>query len=273
MFVLAILLVYFLHSGKCQKDTVEYFYGFNNKVTTLENAIRTVEIVKRDSVTYIVRSFNKSNNKWNSSPLITANLLNDSVLQLATNYGKNNQEITRRIFTVINSCYHFRDVTETGRIIQSGISKSLLPLHLEGELKLYFPSGHVSRIEEYFDNQMIGNKNWLESGEAYIDNYYFKAEVMPEYYGGLEELAKFLAEAVRYPVKAQKRGVQGRVFVQFIVDEEGLVNGACVVRGVQKDLNDEALRVVNSMGKWKPGIIGGKFVKVSYVLPINFVLN
>jgi protein TonB len=102
---------------------------------------------------------------------------------------------------------------------------------------------------------------------------FFIVEEMPDFPGGQLALRKFIASAIKYPVIAQENGIQGKVFVNFVVAKDGTVTGAKIARGVDPSLDKEALRVVNSLPKWKPGKQGGKPVRVSYTVPINFVLQ
>lgn len=109
-----------------------------------------------------------------------------------------------------------------------------------------------------------------ETEEAQV---FFIVEDMPEFPGGDAALKKFLVEAVKYPVIAQENGIQGKVYVTFVVDKDGSVTNAVIARGVDPSLDKEALRVVNSQPKWKPGKQRGKPVKVSFTVPISFVLQ
>ncbi|MCQ2227607.1 MAG: energy transducer TonB [Bacteroidales bacterium] len=98
-------------------------------------------------------------------------------------------------------------------------------------------------------------------------------EQMPVFPGGDEALRKYLAQSVKYPVIAQENGIQGRVFVSFVVNQKGEVTNVRVARPFDPNLDKEAVRVVQSMPKWTPGMQRGKAVKVSYTVPINFVLQ
>ncbi len=109
-----------------------------------------------------------------------------------------------------------------------------------------------------------------EEEEAQV---FFIVEEMPEFPGGEAALRRFIANAIKYPQIAQENGIQGRVYIQFVVDRDGSVTQASVARGVDPSLDKEALRVVNSLPKWKPGMQRGKPVKVSYTVPINFQLQ
>ena len=98
-------------------------------------------------------------------------------------------------------------------------------------------------------------------------------ENMPEFPGGMGEMMKYLSMNVRYPEAAQKAGLQGRVVVQFVVEADGSISNANVQRGVSEELDAEAIRVIEKMPKWTPGMQNGKAVRVKYSIPISFRLN
>ena len=94
-----------------------------------------------------------------------------------------------------------------------------------------------------------------------------------EFPGGFEAMADYIAKSVVYPEKAKTDGVQGKVFVQFVVEKDGSVGEATVFRGVGGECDEEALRVVKAMPNWKPATFKGKPVRSKFMLPINFVLQ
>ncbi|WP_307759703.1 TonB family protein [uncultured Mediterranea sp.] len=98
-------------------------------------------------------------------------------------------------------------------------------------------------------------------------------EHMPEFPGGQAALFKYLSDNIKYPTIAQENGTQGRVTVQFVVNADGGIVDAKVIRGVDPYLDKEALRVVSSMPKWKPGMQRGKAVRVKYTVPVMFRLQ
>ena len=98
-------------------------------------------------------------------------------------------------------------------------------------------------------------------------------EQMPEFPGGVQALMQFLYENIRYPEAAQTAGKEGRVVVQFVVEADGTVSSAKVVRSISEELDAEALRVVNAMPRWTPGKHKGKAVRVKYTLPVSFRLT
>ncbi|WP_430811887.1 MULTISPECIES: energy transducer TonB [unclassified Carboxylicivirga] len=113
----------------------------------------------------------------------------------------------------------------------------------------------------------------MEEEESEDAPVFFIVEDMPEFPGGEEALRKYIAQSVKYPVIAQENGIQGRVYVSFVVNTKGKVTDVKIARGVDPNLDKEAIRVVNAMPAWKPGKQRGKAVKVSYTVPINFVLQ
>jgi len=98
-------------------------------------------------------------------------------------------------------------------------------------------------------------------------------EKMPEYPGGQEAMMRFLMNNVKYPADAIKNNIQGRVILQFVVNQDGSVSDVVVVRGVSSSLDAEAIRVIKAMPKWIPGTQKGKAVRVKYTMPINFKLD
>ena len=95
-------------------------------------------------------------------------------------------------------------------------------------------------------------------------------EEMPQYPGGAQALLEFLNQNVQYPEEAEKAGIQGRVIATFVVEKDGSVSNARVVKSVDPLFDAEALRVINAMPKWKPGKQNGELVRVKYTVPLSF---
>ena len=99
------------------------------------------------------------------------------------------------------------------------------------------------------------------------------AEEMPEFPGGMDECKKFISKNTKYPAEAQLNGIQGRVEVNFLVTDEGDIKAPTISNSVDPLLDAEALRVIQSMPKWKPGKQRGKPVNVVMKLPISFKIQ
>ncbi len=130
-----------------------------------------------------------------------------------------------------------------------------------------------SEIEE---NEAINYQDFLpketEEEEEDLPPVWFVDE-MPEFPGGMPSLMKFISTSIRYPVVAQENGIQGKVIITFVIDKSGNVTNVRVFRGIDPTLDAEALRVVKTLPRWKPGKQNGKAVRVNYNVPINFVLQ
>lgn len=129
--------------------------------------------------------------------------------------------------------------------------------------------GEGSEVKEVKDEK----GNTVGAGtQAKVDENgtYQVCEEMPEFPGGMAECMKYLGSNIKYPDECAKAGTQGRVIVQFVVKKDGSIADAVVVRGVDPLLDKEALRVINTMPKWKPGKQKGEPVNVKYTIPVTF---
>ena len=105
------------------------------------------------------------------------------------------------------------------------------------------------------------------------NNPFDVVEEMPQFPGGAAALMQYLSKNIRYPEEAHKNNIQGRVIVNFIVETDGSITEAKVTRSIHPLLDAEALRVINAMPKWNPGMQGGKPVRVKYTVPVTFKLQ
>ncbi|QGY47092.1 TonB family protein [Maribellus comscasis] len=113
----------------------------------------------------------------------------------------------------------------------------------------------------------------IEEEEEEAPEIFTIVEEPAEFPGGIKALYNFISKSVKYPVIAQENGIEGTVFVKFVVDEQGNASSAEVLRGVDASLDSEALRVINSLPRFKPGKQRGRPVKVYYHARINFQLQ
>ena len=113
----------------------------------------------------------------------------------------------------------------------------------------------------------------IEIEDEYDDEFFMVVENMPEFPVGNLGLMKYIQKNVKYPPIAKQYNITGKVYVSFIVEKSGYVSNVKIVRGVDKNLDAEAVRVVNSLPKYKPGKQRGKPARVMFTIPINFTLN
>lgn len=145
-------------------------------------------------------------------------------------------------------------------------------LHLQfhvGESSILFNECWV-RISTPTAEQLARNKVIMQKQRE--DGVFFTPEVMPVYPGGMQAMMEYINQKLIYPKEAQEKGLKGLVLVQFVVDTEGNVTAAKVLRGVDPLLDAEALKVITTMPRWTPGKDKGVAVPVLYTIPIHFKL-
>ena len=174
--------------------------------------------------------------------------------------------------------------TETG-ITDVVFEEEIIPI-TEQEQKQAPPPPEAPKVEEVL--QIVENDAKVEetaiqaseeTGQAVEveepeeQQIFQVVEEMPEFPGGMAECLKFLGKNIKYPTISQENGVQGKVIVQFVVNKDGSIVDPVVVRSVDPYLDKEALRVIKTMPKWKPGKQRGKAVRVKYTVPVTFKLQ
>lgn len=128
-----------------------------------------------------------------------------------------------------------------------------------------------------FQDFWLKNKDVSETSSQEVvvgqDSIHRVTEVMPQYPGGPNEMMKYIQENIKYPQSAKDNKIEGRVFVSFVVEKDGSITNAAVMRGIDKECDAEALRVVASMPKWTPGQHKGENVRTQFTIPIYYKFN
>ena len=118
---------------------------------------------------------------------------------------------------------------------------------------------------------MAQNNSTLNTTDKIYD--WVPIEQKPEFPGGETALLKYIGKNIKYPRKARWKGIQGTTYINFVIDKNGNVIDVVVAHGINSLLDAEAVRVIKSMPKWKPGKQEGKNVSVKYTVPIKFKLK
>jgi len=183
--------------------------------------------------------------------------------------------------------------SETVLELNDSLGKAFLDENGTGNFKLIADNGDL--VEGFYFNGKK-DKDWKtvnpKRNETYFDEYdagkYIKGKTvdakgkvvaydelgnMPTFKGGIEAFGKFLSQHLRYPPKARDNNIQGKVYLQFVIEKDGSLTEAKVTKGVGGGCDEEALRVINLSPKWSPGVQRGKAVRVSYTVPIFFQLQ
>jgi TonB family protein len=138
---------------------------------------------------------------------------------------------------------------------------------LHGPLISYYPNHKVKRRARYFKDKLVQGTQYDEQGSEVTYTPYM---VMPE---PMQNINRYLAAKLKYPRKAQANNIEGKVLVRFVVAKNGYIKDAVVISDTPEILNTEALRVVNNMKPWRPGMFDGEISETHFTLPISFQLN
>jgi periplasmic protein TonB len=131
----------------------------------------------------------------------------------------------------------------------------------------------VAAVEVEGDAEVVFDEPVVAVVEEDENKIFMVVEQQPEFEGGYEAMMNFIRKNMRYPASARRMGIDGTVYVSFVVGKDGTINDVKVLRGISADCDKEAVRVVQSMPPWKPGKQNGKPVFVRFNLPIKFKLN
>lgn len=123
----------------------------------------------------------------------------------------------------------------------------------------------IDLSEEYFSQE--------EEPTPPEDRIYTVVNQQPDFPGGEKALIAYIKNNLKYPAFAEENGIQGRVTLSFVVEKDGSISNINVLRSPAEELSQEAIRIVKSMPKWKPGVLKGENVRVKYVLPVTFRLQ
>lgn len=135
-------------------------------------------------------------------------------------------------------------------------------------------NGQIPANEVQSESQESTKQNVLgDTTKNKYNKVYVAVENEPEYPGGVEKFYSFLAKTIHYPTEARNAKIQGKVYVQFVVESDGSISNVSAVRGPGHGLDEEAVRAVELSPKWKPGMQNNRLVRVQYTVPVNFALN
>jgi protein TonB len=142
-------------------------------------------------------------------------------------------------------------------------------------LTLLFSISITDRVIAQSDSDVKKVENAQEPvKKAQKDGDVFRVvEVMPKFPGGDEARIKYMVENIKYPEAARKNGITGTVFVQYVVEKDGSITGVKVLRGIGGGCDEEAMRVIENMPNWEPGLEKGKPVRTQFNMPISFKLD
>ncbi len=147
---------------------------------------------------------------------------------------------------------------------------------LDGLVECFFENGAQRRRDLYRNGELIQGRCWTKKGADTTHYYFERMAAFPGKNPGAETNASMMAyfsKNVQYPSKAIKKNIQGKVLVSFVIDRDGSVTKVRIVQSVDKLLDKEAVRAIQSMPDWQPAINEGRPVRMSFIVPITFKLQ
>ena len=141
-------------------------------------------------------------------------------------------------------------------------------VEVEDEIDINAEVSQEEIIEEY-----VYEAPEIEEEEIVEAEIFTVVEQMPEFPGGAAEMTRFIQKNIKYPMMARESDIQGRVYINFVVEPDGSVSNVTVMRGIGGGCDEEAVRIVNMMPKWNPGKQRGVAVRCSFTVPIVFRLQ
>ncbi|NVO10801.1 MAG: TonB family protein [Bacteroidales bacterium] len=238
-YIIGILII--LSQGLIAQDTIKIYFDKNWK--KLESF--------KDAAYY--RKLYKKGDLWYAKDYYLT-----GQLQMEGSYT--NKKCTKRSGT-------FTYYTEDGTIDSKG---SFLKNKYEGIWNWYHPNGQKSSQELYNKGKRVKVEYWDINGMK-VDSA--EGEYLARFNGNAQEFRKYVNEHLEYPPSAANLGTEGKVFVSFVVEKDGSLSNIKAIKNADYELIKEALRVVRSSPKWEPGKQHNRFVRVSYIFPITFVLR
>ncbi|MHA2101125.1 MAG: TonB family protein [Candidatus Kariarchaeaceae archaeon] len=199
---------------------------------------------------------------------------------------KVNQDYTREIFNGVAGHFTVKDYYSDGVYQMIGDYQSFDPEIEDGDFLFFHSNGQISHKGCYKNGELVGDWSIYNRDGELIDkiNYDFdinetnkpshetgEIDVVAEFAG--IDLTAYLTSEIVYPPRAYKYYVQGKVHVQFMINVDGSISNALVVRGLDKDLDKEALRIIRNMPDWKTARKDGEPVPMSYTCPVVFTIK
>jgi TonB family protein len=253
----------------------EYFLKSDGEiVSNIENASVYINC-KKQKGKFILKQYYVVNSKRGALNYVEKVEIQGDTTLIIRNYRNNvlMSRVTRKYIQEADSMFHIIDYYYNGIKKQEGYSKSIYPLLKVGQFTCYYLDGKKRSVDSYKNNKFQMNNTWLKDGTKGASNVYLYSDTKPNYHGSISNFRKYIKSNLEYPKNSKNKGIQGTVYIEFVVMETGLMRDIQILSGINDELNNEAIRVVKSATKlWTPGKIESKNVRTRLVIPVNYTL-
>jgi len=260
LFILTVILI--MHEASAQDTTYHKLTGDNN---FLGSVMDTYRVQTADSLGYKIMEYSKSGEL----------LMEGHSTRRDTLFREGLFRYYKDSLPVSEGCFHNnKRVGEWKDLYSDGKARVVRNYNNEGEyhgmFTVYYPDGSVRRSDSYKNGELKEGKCYTAAG---ADTTWFAYEIYPEFPGGDNKRFEYLVNSVVYPKGAREAGIQGIVYVTFVVEKDGSISDVKLLRGVHPLLDEETLRVMRGMPRWIPGRLDGRPVKVQFNMPLKFTLT
>jgi TonB family protein len=267
------LIAFFICSlANSQEDTIIYYNTLDSVVDDINLAIRYEQVIKKRR-NYKICNFKLQKEKWKKEVCKTIKEVDKDLYSISTN--KSFWESYKRvILKKIDSTFLVSNYIND-KLIEQGYCTNIFPLVKTGEWLTYSPDGYLLSQDTYVNNYQKNNIRYQKDGILDISNAFNLAEEMPQFNGkDYNTFRRAISENLNYPTFAAENHISGIVLIQFVIMENGKLEGLKIIKSVHPLLDEEAIRTINKIKhNWTPGYTEGKPVRVLFTFPIVFLVK
>lgn len=273
--LLIIILLVWSSSIVFSQTRGTYYFSDIGELCNKAEGTKKVKVKKKGQQVFSEQFYDKFDNKWNKTNAYKIyEFINDSTIIIESYINeKRHKTVRRNYFKLKENVYSFIDYSLDSTVIYKGNTCKLLPMVLDGEICDYYNNGNIRFKAIYSNNRLVSNERWKENGDKDIDNVFefYQVKVKPPLKEG--NLSEFISKNINYPKEAISNNISGTVYIQFIVMEDGTLDGFRILKSVHPLLDDEAIRLFEQSNLiWNPGGLNGNNVRVACNIPIKFKL-
>lgn len=267
-----IIVLYTLpYPALSQQDTIIYT-GVNGTLTTEDKADTRKEIHYQSTSRIEIITSKWMGKKWQITLEEQITREKENRYRIINKKDKKSDPVIRQYSRLEDGTYLFREYIGKS-LIRSGRTMRMFPVILDGACEEYYKSGQLKSRSVYSHDELVGNQNWLENGETYIDTVFYSADVEPLLTGGDAKIQQHVLQTFKN-TGLDFTSVSGRVVVGFVVMETGEIKGVRIMKSLSSQIDLIAIFAIQSLnGNWSPARLHGKPVRYFQLFPINFIVK
>lgn len=265
-FLTLITLLIISSSSFAQQDTIVY-YKNHVPQSTIEGADYQIIVREKNKKTSLLQRAKFKDGKWKVTQTETIKLKKPN-----TYYVNGGKYSYQRKFEKIKGGYRIQNFTKKGKQCTKGISRSLFPIHKEGQWNVYSRDKQIS-VNRYKNAVLINSYFIGTNNEQFPTNTCANADSLANYKNGIKSFSSNLAKNLTYPDICQQSKLEALVIVLFAIDTNGNPCDFHILSETNQYFNQAAITAIQSCGKWKPAIKDNKAVTIYNIVPVNFRLR